>query len=248
MLLSNGYWEVRNTRKMGRGIFAKKDIVAGVVIGDYIGKVVRETDIGNYDKKGDDFYLMYYHDRASIYPDVKSTGIHVLNHSCTPNVWMYTYKGHTLYFSLRKVFKGEQLTVSYLLSPQDKECNPCDHLCSCGSVICPGNMHLSEIQYNKWHSLDDKQGKKTKAERVRYNTTLSVLSTYPQNIPDDPFYTLFGSDSKKPLILDNKILPTRSQLRNLIRQSGRTLKFKNLNTLVLGVTDTIIVSKPISSN
>lgn len=247
MLLSNDYWEVRNTRKMGRGIFAKKDIEAGVVLGDYIGKVIPETDIGKYDKKGDDFYLMYYHDRASIYPEVKKPGVHLLNHECSPNTWMYTYKGHTLYFTIRKVFKGEQLTVSYLLSPQDKECNPCEHLCYCNSVICPGNMHLSNIQYNKWHELDDKQAKKTKTERVRYNNILPKLESYPQNIPDNPYYTLFGSTSKKPFPMKNKTMPTRSELRSLIRQTGRTLQFRSLNTHVLGITDSVVISKPILS-
>ena len=66
-LIPDNYWEVRDTKEKGEGVFAKKNISPGVVIGDYIGTVVktaeenvREEDIG--------LYLMYYNNQASIYP------------------------------------------------------------------------------------------------------------------------------------------------------------------------------------
>src|SRR5579871_5079449 len=123
-LLSPDYWEIKKTKNKGKGVFAKKNIIAGTIIGDYLGKIIRKDDEEKYeDKYG--FYAMYYHGRATIFPEVKQPGIHLINHSCMPNCYMYTYQGHTLYFALRRIFAGEELTVSYLVSPLDDDCSPC---------------------------------------------------------------------------------------------------------------------------
>lgn len=240
-LLPQNYLKVKTVPKMGRGVFAAKDIEAGTVIGDYIGRVIAEKDEDKYDKKGH-FFLMYYHDRVSIYPDVAKPGIHIINHSCTPNAWMYTYKGHALYFAIRRIFKGEEITVAYLISEQDKDCKPCNHLCFCGSIICSGTMHLSKEKYDKWALLCDKEEARTKRERVRLGYVLPKLTSYPLKISDNPFYTLFGNTKVKPAIINTTKLPTVKDIRKLIRETGRTLKFPKLNLHVLGVTDGIVVS------
>ena len=241
MLLSNDLWQVKDAGKKGKGIFAKKDIEPGTIIGDYIGKVIKTAEEDIYEDK-EHFYLMYYHDRASIYPDLKKPGIHLLNHSCTPNCWMYTYKGHTLYFAIRRIFKGEELTVSYLLSPQDKDCNPCDHLCACKSSVCYGTMHLSDERYDKWIKVHDAQEKKTKPGRITYGKELPKLSSYPKEIADHDVYNLFGSSQKPAKQLGDTVLPSKKQLRKLIRESGRILKFPKVNTTVYGIVDDLIIS------
>ena len=43
-LLNTDYWEVKESEKKGRGVFVKKDITAGTVIGDYLGKIVSDDD------------------------------------------------------------------------------------------------------------------------------------------------------------------------------------------------------------
>lgn len=244
-LLPQGYLEVKDVPKMGRGVFASKDIAPGTVIGDYIGKIIRSRDDDKYDKQGH-FFLMYYHDGASIYPNVRGLGIHVINHSCTPNVWMYTYKGHALYFAIRRIFKGEEITVSYLISEQDKECKPCNHLCFCKSMVCSGTMHLPKEKYEKWAKICENEEARTKRERVRYGEVLPHLSYYPKNIADNPFYTLFGNSKVKPQLVNVAKLPTVKNIRNMIRETGKTLKFLKLNLHVLGVNDGIVVSVPIS--
>ena len=40
-LLSEDYLQIRKTKKKGFGVFAKKRIKAGTVIGDYLGKVIK---------------------------------------------------------------------------------------------------------------------------------------------------------------------------------------------------------------
>ena len=243
MLLTDDSWEVRKTSKKGRGIFAKKDIDAGLVIGDYIGRVIRTAEEETYE--GDNgLYLMYYHDRASLYPtDIKAAGVHLINNSCTPNCWIYTYKGHTLFFAIRHIFAGEELTVPYLLSPLDKFCDPCPHTCHCEGVICTKSMHMSQERYDKWDKFNDAQAKETKRARVRYGHELPKLASYPPAIPDDPIYVLFGSAGKPAKVLLDKKLPPNNKMRDLIRQSGLTLEFPALNKRVLGIQDQVIVSE-----
>lgn len=244
-LLPGDHWIVKNTKKKGRGIYTQRDIEGGTVIGDYLGKVIKPSDENDIDESKN-FYLMYYHDRASIFPDLTKPGIHLFNNSCTPNCWMYTYRGHTLYFALRHIFAGEELTVSYLVSPQDKYCNPCTHLCKCDSILCTQTMHLSEKRYKEWAKIHDEQAKKTKREPIKFGTDLPPLSSYPKNITDHPIYTLYGALHKEAYDVDGKKMPSVFEIRKLIRKTGRTLKFKALNLHVLGILDYLIISEPIT--
>lgn len=181
-LLSDKYWEIKNTKSKGRGVFAKKDIPKASIIGDYIGKIIHPQD-AIIDEEN--LYLMYYHDYAVISPDLKKPGVHLLNHSCKPNAFLYTYKGHTLAFALEKISKGEEITIPYLLSPKDSFCNPCLHICKCGHLDCSGTMHLSKEIYKKWKIISEKWAKKTKRERISFGKELPRLSSYPNKIPED---------------------------------------------------------------
>ncbi len=244
-LLTKDYWKIKTTEKKGRGVFAKKDINPGTIIGDYLGRVLKTAEETIYEKD-DELYLMYYHDRASIYPtDIKKPGIHLINHSCTPNCWMYTYRGHTLFFALRHIFAGEELTVSYLLSPLDKWCDPCIHNCMCGSFLCTKTMHLSEKRYDSWSEYHEKESSKTKRERIRYGQELPKLSDYPHQITDDPIYSLFGSPQEPSQRYDDQNLPTLGELRKRIRTTGKTLEFPHLHTRILGVVEDVIYQEPI---
>lgn len=185
-LINDNFWEIKKTKEKGLGVFAKKGIEAGTVVGDYLGKVIKTAQY-DLDKDKEGLYLMYYSDDASIYPDLKKPGAHLLNHSCTPNCWIYIYKGHTLFFALKKIEPGEELTISYLLSPKD-DCNPCTHDCKCSSEFCTGTMHLSKDKYRKWQKFQNSQKKKTKAAKVVFGKNLPKLASYPKSIPNNPIY------------------------------------------------------------
>ena len=179
ILLPDEYWEIKKTKNKGRGVFAKKNISKGTVIGDYVGKVLRPEEAVVDEEQ---IYLMYYHDRAVISPDLEKPGIHLLNHSCKPNCWFYIYKGHTLAFAFRKILKGEELTIPYLLPPIDKFCNPCPHVCNCKNVNCTRTMHLSKEKYDLWRKITEKQARQTKKKRVSFGKELPVLSSYPKRV------------------------------------------------------------------
>lgn len=188
-LLKDDYWQIKKTKEKGSGVFTQKKIKAGTVIGDYLGKVIKTAD---YDLASDKagLYLMYYSNQASIYPDLKNPGIHLFNHSCTPNCWIYTYCGHTLFFALRNIEPGEELTISYLLSPKDETCKPCTHTCKCRSEFCTGTMHLSKDKYEKWQKFQNLEKKKTKRPKVVFGKNLPKLTFYPKIIPNNPIYSI----------------------------------------------------------
>lgn len=190
-LIGKNYWEVRKTKEKGCGIFAREKITKGTIIGDYLGKVIETSkyDLEN-DKKG--LYLMYLTDEASIYPDLKKPDIHLLNHSCKPNCWIYIYKGHTLFFAIEDIKVGEELTISYLLPPKDTTCNPCTHDCRCGSKNCTGTMHLTKEKFKKWQNFQNKEKKKAKTIKFVFGDNLPKLKSYPKITPNCPIYKIIS--------------------------------------------------------
>ncbi|MEK7577256.1 MAG: SET domain-containing protein [Patescibacteria group bacterium] len=186
-LLPDEYWFVKKTKNKGNGVFARKKIVAGTIIGDYLGTIVKTSTYDlSKDTKG--LYLTYFTDQASIYPDLKTEGMHLVNHSCQPNCWIYIYRGHTLFFALRDIDVGEELTISYLLSPKDDTCKPCTHVCHCSSVYCKGTMHLTKEKYEKWQRFLKIEKKKTRIAPFTFGKNLKRLREYPKIHVTHPIY------------------------------------------------------------
>lgn len=65
------------------------------------------------------------------------SGAEIINHSCEPNLVARIIKGHILYFSLREIEPGEELTVDYHF-PKDERKVPC----RCGVPACRGTINL----------------------------------------------------------------------------------------------------------
>ncbi len=188
-LITDDFWQTKKTKEKGLGVFAKKEIKAGTIIGDYLGKVIKTAEY-NLDNDKHGLYLMYLTDQASIYPDLSKPGLHLLNHSCKPNCWIYTYCGHTLFFALRDIKPEDELTISYLLSPA-KNCKPCTHVCKCGYKSCTGTMHLSEEKYKMWQKFQKEEKKKTKTAKYIFGKNLPKLVKYPKIDFKNPIYSEF---------------------------------------------------------
>ena len=177
-LLDKDYWEIKETENKGRGVFAKKSIRQATVIGDYVGKLVHLKDV-DFEAEKRNLYLMYYTDEVGIYPNLKKPGIHLINHSCSPNCWMIRLKNHTIVFALKKIKKGSELTISYLLPPK-MNCSPCNHNCFCKSKNCTGSMHLTESGYKKWQEFQDKESKKDMFKTKKLAGELKPLKECPR--------------------------------------------------------------------
>lgn len=241
-ILSEDYWSIKDTPHKGRGVFAKKIIEPGTVIGDYLGILIPADD---EDMHGPT-YAMYYNEEAIIVPDDPSSiGAHIVNHSCMPNCDTYPYKGHTLLFALRKIFPEEELTFHYLIDPPADPSKPAlMYPCRCGSLICHGTMNTNpEIQkkttefVQRVDSIDH-----TKELPVPFGQELPELSEYPTTISDDPVYDIFGSSVVPPLESDDQTIPDITSLRNIIRREGKIIRYNKIGITVLGMMEGLIIA------
>lgn len=111
--------------KKGRGLFAKEDIQKGRII-----DVANVVLIPNNDYKQIDKTLLYNYCFEWKNPKYKLENKMALvmsicqfaNHSYNPNVkYEYKYRNDTIKFkSIRKICKGEELTINYNGTPLDK--------------------------------------------------------------------------------------------------------------------------------
>lgn len=150
-LIPNIYWKVHQTNNRGKGVFCRKEIKAKTIIGEYTGEKI-EIEKYDLDKDKNGLYLMFLNDKYAIYPDLTKPDIHLINHSCDPNCWIFNHGGHIYFFALRNIKVGEELTISYLIPPKGN-CNPCTHNCFCGSKNCTGSFHQTEKQYKMWQEF-----------------------------------------------------------------------------------------------
>ncbi len=153
-LIDSSCYQVKKTKVKGRGVFAKKVIKSKTIIGEYTGKKV-EIEKYDLEKDKNGLYLMFLDDKYAIYPDLSKIDIHLINHSCEPNCWIFNHNGHIYFFTLRDIKVGEELTISYLLPPKDDTCNPCTHNCYCGSKDCTGTMHQSLKDFKNWQKFQE---------------------------------------------------------------------------------------------
>jgi hypothetical protein len=251
-LIPKSDYKIRTLKKTGRGAFAARDIAAGTIIGDYLGTIIKsdsndENKTGLYDMRGG---LTY-----DIFADPKKDGIHLINHSCANNCDMYPYKGHILYFAVRKIFKGEEITVNYGLGEADEKDIVCkQHACHCGSKICTGSMHESNDNYEDWNDgweklLKREFGRWYTKTPGKYGTQLPRLAKYPAKIIIDeksPYeYNMFGAEGKSPAIYNDSAVPSLNELRKRIRETGRRPSFPKLHVALYGIRDGILIGERI---
>jgi hypothetical protein len=244
ILLEKDFYSVKGTKKKGRGVFARKEIPAGTLIGDYTGKIIKDEEIDALEKKYDNacYAMDYNNNGTSIFPlDIKAVGIHLLNHSCAPNCDTYFYYGHTLFFTLRKIWPGEELTIDYSFDPDVKE--GLLHACFCGSHNCRGTMYASDNCLKDYGAFCREQTKGQKFKIQPAGTILEKLDKYPKDIKDFPNFNLFANSHLKPVVLADLKIPAINVIRKRLRETGRALKFSRLGLTIWAVVDGELLAK-----
>lgn len=244
-LLPADHYQIKKTAKKGRGIFARKEIPAGTIIGDYLGRLIKDEEIEAIEKKhGDASYAMDYNNNGlSIFPqNIKADGIHLINHSCSANCEAYFYYGHTLYFALRRILPGEEFTIDYGYDPYDFESGePSVPCCHCGSLFCRGTMYSNSERLKRFGLFCRRETKGQKFKAQRAGEILLPLTKYPKTIKDNTIFNLFANLKAAPINSAEKKIPPVSELRKLLRLSGRVINFKNLELKVIAIVDGKIV-------
>ncbi|MFA5024507.1 MAG: SET domain-containing protein [Patescibacteria group bacterium] len=235
-LIAAENYQIKKTKHKGRGVFVKKEIAPGTVIGDYLGQVLSDAAAEKFEKKTKLFYAMDYADGdlAILPEDYKKAGVHLINHSCTPNCDTFYYFGHTLFFSLRRILPGEEITIDYNFD--SAESSP-DDACFCHSYFCRGTMAVSDKKLINNRKLYQEQSRGQKFKIAKKGTVLQPLLNYPRVIKDSLLYDLYANFTVPPVVYSDRFLPTIREIRRRIRTTGRALKFKNLKLTILGIND-----------
>ena len=245
-LIPRSWYTIKTIKYKGRGVFAARDIGEGTIIGDYLGILIK-PDANNEKKNG--LYDISGGIKYDILANQKIEGVHLVNHSCANNCDIYPYQGHMLLFALRKIFKGEELSLSYwMYAPYDKE-TTCDmHACYCESEICTGSMHHAAVNFELWEKLVKKEfGDWYNKIPGKYGEPLLPLGSYPDSVQQENIkiyeYNLFGSEAKRAEKYKDKTLPTMPELRKRIRKTGKQLLFPKLKMTIYGIRDGMLLVK-----
>jgi SET domain-containing protein len=118
------------------GVYTQENIPANRKVIEYTGKRIsrRETKIRASRPLNYIFTLDKY---WSLDGSEGGSGAEFINHCCEPNLVARIIKGHIIYFSLRPILKGEELTVDYHFA-KNVEKVPC----CCGSAECRGTINV----------------------------------------------------------------------------------------------------------
>jgi SET domain-containing protein len=74
--------------------------------------------------------------RWSIDASVGGDATAFINHSCQPNLFSRVIRGHVVFFALRDIRAGEELTLDYVVSHHDDS-----KRCHCGAELCRGTIN-----------------------------------------------------------------------------------------------------------
>jgi SET domain-containing protein len=243
-LIPRSWYEIKKIKEKGRGIFANHDIEAGTVVADYLGKIMRPGD-ENENRYG--LYTMLGGVNYDILGNPHKEGAALINHSCANNCGMYPYGGHILLIALRKIFKGEEISIHYSLYAPDEKETTCDsHACYCESRICVGTMHDNAENFESWDKLRKENfGIWYKKIPGKYGSELKPLSSYPATIKKDypKIYNVFGSEKESAKHYTDKKIPKIDELRKRIRETGQQLSFPKLHLTIYGIRDDMLIAK-----
>jgi len=120
------------------GVYAAERIPAHRKVIEYTGERIsrRETKRRG---SGRHTYLFAVDDYWTLDGAVGGSGAEIINHSCDANLRAGIFKGHILYYSLRVISSGEELSVDYRFSDKIGRVP-----CRCGAANCRGEINFKE--------------------------------------------------------------------------------------------------------
>jgi SET domain-containing protein len=119
----------------GRGCFATVAFARRKKIAEYTGEKITNAEA---ERRGHRRILRIsgLDERWSIDGTRGGNGTHYINHSCRPNCFMKTVRGHLLVLALRDIRPGEEITLDYVSSMHSDR-----KRCSCKAPGCRGTIN-----------------------------------------------------------------------------------------------------------
>jgi len=126
---------IRKSPINGKGCFATISFHRRRKIAEYIGERIPDLEAQRRAHRAK-LRICDIDGRWSIDGSRGGNGTHYINHSCAPNAYMRTLHGHVLFFALRDIGPGEEITIDYedTLHSDRKRCR-------CGAASCRGTIN-----------------------------------------------------------------------------------------------------------
>ena len=122
--------------RTGLGLFATEAIKKGAFIAEYKGRRVTNAEADELETRGSR-YMYELNSYWTLDGSLGGSGAEFINHSCEPNLETRILRGHILYFSLRRIRRGEELTVDYNFDAKVERVQ-----CICGAGSCRGTINV----------------------------------------------------------------------------------------------------------
>ena len=129
---------IRKSRIHRRGVFAAERIPRGRKVIEYTGERISLAEARRrWNPRLN--YLFALEDNLIIDGSVGGSGAEYVNHSCAPNLGARILHGHLLFFSVRPIATGEELTLDYKYRGGGTQ----TYSCGCGAPSCRGTMVMA---------------------------------------------------------------------------------------------------------
>ena len=128
---------VRPSKIDGKGCFATVLFPKNRKIGELVGERVSRQEAARRMRGRKRLHICAINSYWGIDGNSGGNGTQYINHSCTPNCRIKIIYGHILFFALRDIQPGEEITLDYVESyhPNTKRCR-------CGAPECRGTINL----------------------------------------------------------------------------------------------------------
>ena len=127
---------IQKSRINGRGCFATIPFKRGRKIAEYTGERISDLEAQKRARNRRVLRICDIDGRFSLDGARGGNGTHYINHSCQPNAYMRTLHGHVLFFALRDILPGEEITIDY-----EQTLHPNSKRCFCGAANCRGTIN-----------------------------------------------------------------------------------------------------------
>ncbi|MFL6531628.1 MAG: SET domain-containing protein [Chthoniobacterales bacterium] len=118
----------------GKGCFAAAQFRARRKVGELLGERISNREAARRVAKGGKVRICELDDKCSIDASRGGDATAFINHSCEPNCFSRVLHGHMIFFALRDIAAGEEITLDYTPSQHP------GRRCTCGASKCRGVM------------------------------------------------------------------------------------------------------------
>ncbi len=128
--------EVRASPINGLGCFAAKPYRKGHKIAEYAGERISRREIKRRLVGAKRIHICAIDMYWAIDGSVGGNGTQYINQSCQPSCDLRINDGHIIFFAVRNIAAGEEITLDYVVSYHDNQTK-----CDCGAANCRGTIN-----------------------------------------------------------------------------------------------------------